>query len=216
MLKLSFRVLRRWLFFGSAVALIWSADSSAGMRTSLLGVFDYSLPTGIMAGSPITGSVGGSAFGGGLTFELNLFRRLSFEVGALYYEQRFKDTSGTLVSYAVLDVPVNFRFWLSRLLFVSLGGYASFGIDGVTETSSAGVVATGVLADAALNNSIYGVFAGMGFNFPIARSVAFRLEGRYRYALSNFFSTGTVASDSTAFLRISDAQILAGLTIGGY
>ena len=122
----------------------------------------------------------------------------------------------TISSYA-LEVPVTLKAHFARYLFLSIGGYFADMLGSVTVTDATdptqSSVSAGVSA-AGYRPTSFGLVGGLGANIPLVGMLSLRLEGRYKYQLTNSASAAEIAADPTVSYRFSGAQILAGISFG--
>jgi hypothetical protein len=107
-----------------------------------------------------------------------------------------------------LFIPVQAKFSIIPMLFVSGGGYYSMGLGEIKTFDKDGdETSSESYKDAGTSSSDYGLVAGLGVALPLM-ATTLTLEARYNYGLSNMDSDPS--GDAGTFGRSID--ILAGVT----
>ncbi len=197
------------IFLLSALLTVLAVPSAyAGVKFSVFGVgTDSNLKDGTLSATQTDTAV--LSYGGGAQLEFPLGPRLGLEIGGVYLPRTFKFADSSIplsfnITLNYVQIPVQFRIWLSRIMNIGLGGYYAVG----TGTSVGGV--SGNFSDFNYKTSDYGVLGSVGFNFPLGSSVGLLVEGRYALGLADIQSTPNPAGTT----KWSDIQGIVGLRFG--
>jgi len=188
----------RYLLIVFAVVLM--ASSAGAAELSLVGAGTFSNQALSAGGDSLSAKFGA---GGGALLDAFFTPMTSLEIGGLYVNKKFDDTTSQFaLSYNYLQVPVLFRVWFTRMFSVGAGGFWEHGMGTPTATPDAGGTAlnTGFARanDAGLEGSV-------GFRFRLGPGVKLLVDGRYLRGLTNLAGGG-----ATEYW--SDIQALAGLS----
>ncbi|MBI3558651.1 MAG: PorT family protein [Deltaproteobacteria bacterium] len=159
-----------------------------------------------------------TGIGGGAELSIPFSSNMSFDIGALYIQRKYKDdiTGGLLKGFSAVqtqgavEIPVLLRWWLGSVFSVGVGGYYVSYMGNIknTTTTPAGVSTDTMLtyADAGQTKSDVGLSLAVGLDIPMGMMTGLVIDGRYNYGLKNQSTTGTA--------KFSDMQGIIGLRFG--
>lgn len=126
----------------------------------------------------------GQSLGGGVELTLTHFNFADLNV-AFEFQPRSINLSGVSTSLTYINVPLSLRFWLGKIITLSVGFYGAYHLSG---------------GDSALPSTLdYGFQGKGGFHFPITEMNGVILEGGYVMGLSTLLGTQTGSLRQTLF-----------------
>ncbi|MEK6707073.1 MAG: outer membrane beta-barrel protein [Bdellovibrionota bacterium] len=208
-MKKAFVVIFFWASF-LVPAICVSSIASAAVKFSLIGGAVNSKPAVVNITTSYAAKL---SYGGGFLFEIMMGKRVGFELGGLYLLRKFDATANSsTVTFEsqIIQVPAVFRFHLSRVFSLGLGGFASSGIGNVKATA-AGTSVNQSYGNSGIKNLDYGVLGSLGIGIPLGAKTTFIFDGRYQYGLSN---VALNAAETASSFKHTDIIGFAGFMFG--
>ena len=193
--------------FLCSLVLLSSAEVRADSRFSVVGAGNFSDRHD--TGATLTDSTSAKlAYGGGVLIEFPLSTHWSFELGGLYLQRAQSDTTllpAVDATATIAEVPLLLRYYFGQHFALGAGGYYASAIGNVNFSDGT----SGTYQALGLNSSDYGVVGSVSLYALLGSSVAFLVDGRCTYGLSN---ASTITGITSNYI---DFQALAGLRFGG-
>lgn len=202
------RLLKWVLWAGIAGFPLFPLHSSwARVKFGIAGVGTFSRPRIVDISGVFTPKFGFP--GGGLLLEIPFNRRLGFELDALYLSRVYDDSQNGLTTLRFAQGIAGFRYHASWTISFLVGGYYGTGIGKIKVAGD-----TATYKEWGFKTGDYGLVGGLGLDFHLGRVVAFFLEGRYTYGLSNNLTSTFIAANPSSKFSFDDVVVLAGFRFG--
>jgi len=168
---------------------LFAAPAFAQVGLGVKGGVNFSKATFKQGDETAEGIDYGMGFMGGLGLSMDA-GPIGVLVDVLWAQRGFDTSIGDVdvkSRYSTVYVPVQAKFSLIPMFYLSAGGYYSMAFGDVkTKATSDGnsISTTTSLEDAGFKSSDYGLVGGLGVEFPLG-GMSFTAEARYNYGLAN-------------------------------